>query len=566
MKLQSIIIPEREECTELYYRGAAALSAGEALSFDAYFNCFDYTRYRKYTAVSEVRFSCSFAGSARVELCVYDGVERVVCGGGFTRRAELCAQLAGLPEKGYLYPKFTALSDFRFESGEYLSECPQRDISCCIAICTYKRERYVLDNAQKLRDFGFSRISRAFIIDNGNTLDSAALSDDFVKVLPNRNYGGSGGFTRGLIEALDGGYTHVILMDDDVEFHPEVLERMTAFVSVLTDEHSRAHFSAAMLSAGCPYIQYEMGAGWDGQGAPQNERHRLDVRSRDSLLKNITDEKIGYGAWWCFLMPVSDIAEYGLPYPLFIKIDDVEYGLRTCRDNPIVIMNGVAVRHEDFDSKYSLPLEYYYVRNRLAVNTMLGIRPLYNAVYRLMASSLKQLILYRYDVIPFVLQGVDDFLGGVDFFLKCDEERLNSALMQNAPRLVKLSEIEGWSEEMRALPRKTDYKFLTPACVLSFAGHIFPPFMLKKETGAAPLSKAGCSDTLRRRAVIQYQLGDDKGILTTRSAAKFIKYSFLTAGRLIKLLVRFGSVKRDYQARKGEISSVEFWRGHLGLK
>lgn len=566
MKLQGVIIPEAEGCTELYYRGGLTLSAGGALSFDAYFNCFDYTKYRKYTEVGEVRFACSFKGSARVELCVYDGAESVICGGEFSGRAELCAQLAGLPERGILYPRITALTDVRFESGEYTADCAGREISCCAAICTYKRESYVTKNARALRDFGFSRISRAFIIDNGNTLDCAALSDDFIRVLPNRNYGGSGGFTRGLIEALDGGFSHVILMDDDVEFHPEVLERMTVFVSLLRGEYLNAHFSAAMLSADRPYIQYELGAGWNGQGAPENERFQLDVRGRDALLKNITDEKIGYGAWWCFLMPVSDIEEYGLPYPLFIKIDDVEYGLRTCREAPIVIMNGVAVRHDDFDNKYSLALEYYYVRNRLAVNTMLGLRPLYNAVYRLMASSLKALILYRYDVVPLILQGVDDFLKGVDFFLGCDEEKLNGEIMRRAPKLVRLSEIDGWSEEMRGLARGRDYKILTPACVFSLAGHIFPPFMLKKEIGAAPLSKAACTDTLRRRAVIQYQLGDDMGILTTRSAAKFFKYSFLTLGRLIRLLFCFGRVKRDYQSRKGEISSVEFWRGHLGLK
>ena len=563
MRLQSVIIPDKEQCSELYFRGSLTLAARDILTFDTYFNSFSYTKYREYTTVKEVCFSCKFSGRARVELCVFDGKERIVCGGEFSEGAELSADLSALPEHGFLYPKITALTDVSFEYGEFRADCEPQKISCCIAICTYKRESYVLKNTALLRDFRFSFIDRVFVIDNGNTLDCGALSDDFIKALPNRNFGGSGGFTRGLIEAQEGGFSHVILMDDDVEFHPETLEKMTVFTALLKQEYSRAHFGTAMLSRNVPCIQYELGgADWNGRRVCKG-KHNIDVRAPRELLANLTGNEIGYGAWWCFLLPVSDVKEYGLPYPFFIKIDDVEYGLRTCKNTPIITMNGAAVRHDDFDNKFSMHLEYYNVRNQLVMNAAQNIKPFRNALYRLFAASFKQLVLYRYDCIPLILRAFEDFLAGVDFFLQCDEENLNREIMQNAPKPKPLADIPEWDEKMRGMPRGKDNKILTPFAVLTFAGHLIPTFMLKKGTGAAPLSRAGAADALRRRAVVQYQLGGDTGILTERSVKKFAVCSIKVLGMAFRLMFSFGRARKSFRARKGEISSVEFWRRHL---
>lgn len=565
MRLQSVIIPNEEQYSELYYRGNLSLAAGDILTFDTYFNSFSYTKYRKYATIKNACFTCEFTGKASVELCVFDGEEHTICSDVFSEKAELSVDFSNLPQNGFLYPKITAITECYFKSGEYSSDCEPRKISCCIAICTYKRESYVLKNTELLRNFKFSFINQVFVIDNGNTLDCKNMTDDFIKVLPNKNYGGSGGFTRGLIEAYDGGFSHVILMDDDVEFHPEILERMTVFISLLKPKYTGSHFGTAMLSRNIPHIQYELGgADWNGRRVCKG-KHNVDVRAPRELLANLTGNEIGYGAWWCFLLPVSDITDFGLPYPFFIKIDDVEYGLRTSKNTPIITMNGVAVRHEDFDNKYSMHLEYYNVRNQLVMNAAQNIKPFRNAMYRLFAASFKQLVLYRYDCIPMILRAFDDFLSGVDFFLQCDEEKLNGEIMQSAPKMKQLSDIPGWNEEMRNLSRREDNRVFTPLAVLTLGGHLFPAFMLKREIGAAPLSRAGAVDTLRRREVIQYQLGGDTGILCRRSFKKFVAYSVKVLGMAFKLMFGFNRARKSFRTRKGEISSVEFWQRHLGL-
>lgn len=562
MRLQSVIIPDENPYAELYYRGNTALSSGGILTLDTYYNSFSHIKYREYTTVSEVSFSCRFIGKAKVELCAFDGAEHIICGGDFSEKAELSVKLSTLPAKGFLYPKFTALTDFSFEAGEYLAVCEPQKISCCIAICTYKRESYVLRNTELLRQFRFSFIDRVFVVDNGNTLDRSALSDDFIKVLPNRNYGGSGGFTRGLVEARDGGYTHVILMDDDVEFHPETLEQMTVFSSLLRESCRDNWISAGMIALDRPDRLFELGAEWEGKKAVVH-KNNADILDRCVLVDNLDNPGVEYGGWWTLLMPVS-ITEAGLPYPFFIKFDDVEYGLRKPPDVQIMTMNGVSVRHEAFDRKKSFTLEYYNLRNELVVNAIYDKYNAFGAVRRFLYEAAKHLFLYRYDNIPLVFRAVNDFLMGTDFFLNCDEEQLNRELMNSAPRLVPLSELPEWSETLRCDEHPLNKK-ITLTMLLTLGGHLIPAFMLKDEWSAVPLSRTGAADCFGKKAVIQYQLGGDTGLITRRSLKKFVLFSAKTLGMTFKLLFSFNKAKASFKTRREEISSDDFWRRHLGL-
>lgn len=561
MRLQSLIIPEKPKHSKLYYRGETALAAGGAVSFDTYYNSFSYTKYRNYTDVKSVVFSCRFGGTARLELCVFDGAEHIICGDEFSGAAELSADLYTLPENGFLYPKITAITDVAFESGEYRAECAPADISCCIAICTYKRESFVIRNTALLRGAEFSFIRRVFVVDNGNTLD-ASMSDGFIKILPNRNFGGSGGFTRGLIEARDGGFTHVILMDDDVEFHPQTLEQMTVFISLLTEEYRESWLSTAMIPLDDPSCQFELGAEWDGKRSVVH-KHNVEILNRNVLLDNLDNPDVEYGGWWTLLMPVS-VTNGGLPYPFFIKFDDVEYGMRKPFNTEIITMNGIAVRHDAFDKKKSFVLDYYNLRNELAVNAVYGKYGGFGAAKRFMYEAAKHLSLYRYDNIPLVFRAANDFLSGAKFFLACDEEKLNGELIRSAPKLSPLEEIDGWNESLRCDDHVLD-KRLSPAMVLTLGGHLIPAFMLKYEISAVPLSRTGAVDCFGKSAVIQYQLGGGAGILTKRNFGKFLRYSFASLGMALKLIFGFGKAQKSLLGGKDELCSEKFWRKHLGI-
>ncbi len=560
VRLQEIIFPQGGIDETMFCRGRTTLKSGNVLSFDTYFNSFSYTKYRDYTRVSDVTFSCEIKGKALVSLCVFDGEEKVILETEAENAVELFVNLSDLPSNGFLYPRITAITDCEFLRGEYCAECEPDDINVCIAICTYRREQYVLKNIELLRNAEFGFIHRVFVVDNGKTLDPM-LSDEFIRILPNKNYGGSGGFTRGLIEAHDNGFSHIILMDDDVEFFPQTLEQMTVFISLLTEKYSKSWFGTGMFPLDKPWEQFELGAQWNGELT--SYKHKIDLREPQNLLDNLNNGDLDYSAWWTLCMPVS-VAENGLPFPFFIKGDDIEYGLRKDPGTEIITMNAVGVRHEAFDRKTSFVLYYYNVRNELTLNAVHRKYDTFKALKRFWFEILKQLILYRYDNCNIVFAAVGDFLGGVDFFLRTDEEQLNKELSQHVSQLVPLADIPEWDETLRC-DEHTRRNKITAAMLLTLGGHIIPSFALKKDLKAYPLSRIGIEDTFLRKAAIQYQLGGDRGIRTRRSFAKFAKYAFRAFGQSFALLFKYRSAQRDYIQRGSEITSFEFWRRHLDI-
>ena len=560
MKLQEIIFPQSDIDATMFCYGETLLNSNSELSFGTYFNSFSYTKYRDYTRVNAVTFSCKIKGKALVSLCVFDGEEKVILEAEAFNAAELSVNFSCLPMNGFLYPKIKAITDCEFLQGEYRAECKPNNINVCIAICTYRREQYVLKNIELLRNSEFSFIHRVFVVDNGKTLDMA-LSDEFIQILPNKNYGGSGGFTRGLIEAHDGGFSHIILMDDDVNFFSQTLEQMTVFISLLTENFSKSWFGTGMFPLDKTWEQFELGAQWNGELT--SRKHKIDLREPKNLLDNLDNTDLDYSAWWTLFMPVS-VTENGLPFPFFIKGDDIEYGLRKNLGTEIITMNAIGVRHEAFDNKTSFVLYYYNVRNELVINAVHKKHGTLKALKRFWFEILKQLILYRYDNCNIVFMAVRDFLGGVDFFLKTDEEELNRKLSRCVPQLVPLSEIPEWKETMR-FDEHTKRNKITAAMLLTFGGHLIPTFALKKELKAYPLSRIGTEDTFLRKAAIQYQLGGDKGILTCRSFSKFAKFAFLALGLSFVLLFKYKSAQKNFIQNSKDITSFMFWRKHLDI-
>ena len=83
-----------------------------------------------------------------------------------------------------------------------------------------------------------------------------ALSLIHISIVPNPNVGGAGGFARGMLEALAGGATHVLLMDDDVHVSPESFKRTYNLLSLVKNCYKQAFLNGAMLSLEEPNLQY----------------------------------------------------------------------------------------------------------------------------------------------------------------------------------------------------------------------------------------------------------------------------------------------------------------------
>lgn len=108
------------------------------------------------------------------------------------------------------------------------------------------------DNLLQKKDF------KIFVVDNGRTLNEADFRDPKLKLVPNINAGGSGGFTRGLVEALDEKvYSHFLLMDDDIELESECIYRLFS-----VHEYAKTDFAVAggLLNLNKKHMLYEAGA------------------------------------------------------------------------------------------------------------------------------------------------------------------------------------------------------------------------------------------------------------------------------------------------------------------
>lgn len=93
----------------------------------------------------------------------------------------------------------------------------------------------------------------------------------------------------------------------------------------------------------------------------------MDLRKRDALLRNTESQNWDYGGWWCCCIPVSAIREKGLPLPVFIHRDDIEYGIRMGK---LMTLNGIGVWHEAVTKKLPQIGEYYDIRNMAILNAI----------------------------------------------------------------------------------------------------------------------------------------------------------------------------------------------------
>ncbi len=560
------------EYPSLYFRGGSQteegilVKSGECISFDTYFNSFDYAKYRDYTRLDSISFRGNLKGGGRVKLCTYnESGERTVAEVDSDGEFCLGAAFDSLPERAILYPVVEASSDTVFLGGEYCADVAGDDVSAAIAICTYKREEYLFRNLGILKGISSDLLKRIIVVDNGNTVDASSVEDDKVSIIKNPNYGGSAGFTRGIIEAYRSGLSHVILMDDDIVIYPEAIERILTFVSILSDGYKNAHLSAAMMPTSRVYIQHEKGALWNGSHI-ESLNADVDVRRVDALVDNLSDGPIMYGAWWCFCLPLSDVDKFGLPLPLFIKFDDVEYGIRTCEDAPIITMNGMAVSHADFDGKYNMHLEYYTVRNQLITLAVHKKQSALGCILRLMKVSAKHLFLYRYDIMPIILRAFNDFLSGPEFLRTVDAEKLNGEIMAMAPKAIDLTDIDGRMGDYKSLyERKTDNAIKAAGRVLLLGGHIIPNVFLKRRVAYMPLPTAKDKDAFLHRTTVQYQILGDQGYVFKKSSPRFFKAFFKCIGMAVKILFGYGKAARRYREEKDVLTSTAFWEKYLDI-
>lgn len=436
----------------LYRRGSCRLSAGESVDLGTYFNAFSLAKWLHYTTLDALAVELCFTGTARVVLYGWDAhhqqeIVSVVVADGWHWQA------AG--EELDALGRTAVLLGIRIEAvqgtvvlsggcwrGSFETE---RDIHIGAVICTYRREKYLHHNLDLLERYCKEHSwLTVMVIDNGRTLGEH--HDSWLTILPNRNYGGSGGFTRGLIEQMAAGINdYFLLMDDDIEIETAALDRLIALCRHVKDERRMQMIGGAMLRMDQPTIQHENTAYW-GLVRLRPIGRGLDLSRPAALCENDQehDERNRYAAWWFCCVPRTVVAEQGYPLPIFIKGDDMEYGIRSGRD--VMTMNGIGVWHAAFATKENPAINYFNDRNMLILNALLpngsrirtAITALARLANRIRRRECESILLYEHALRDYA-RGLDEItaVGSDDFFV--DVRRWRSPHGLAASLLVSLA-------------------------------------------------------------------------------------------------------------------------------
>lgn len=434
----------------LYYRGEPeAITSGEAgasalcvtsrVDFLTYVNGLSARKWRKYAGLDTAWLHIELSGKGVFEvLGVADGADEprvletrdIDCGAptGFDIEVDLTGEdLVGFALQADEASRLEVVCAHYFAR---VDKAQVNDVRLALSTTTFNNERFILPNIDLVKGAvaaeGEPIASRfhMFVVDNGRTLDAAALTDDIVTVIPNPNVGGAGGFARGMMAATEeeGAFTHVLLMDDDVRILPESILRTFNLLSLARGRYKDAFLNGAMLSLEDPARQFEDVARVisSGKYVKIKDDYRVDELA-DVIANERADVEVeqAYGAWWYSCIPVSAIRENGLPLPLFVRCDDVEFGIR---NNPVYMtMNGICVWHASFEGRWRASVDcYQFTRNFHVLTAVHDCASERLAVTRLKRNVRQNLRDMDYGAAEMLLQGFEDYLAGPEFLMHAD--------------------------------------------------------------------------------------------------------------------------------------------------
>lgn len=423
-KLYSLVQTSHKDKKNLYVKGHYQLTEngilhlkeGDLADFTTYFNSFSVKKWKRYTTIKKVTLELHGEGDFAIVF------EQLLSSGNIIK-------IPAMMKNG----EFSYTFDIEKISGDILGfsiKCLSEEGSISsaawygefeqwnekkigVSITTFKREEYVkrtiavLQNFQKNHEW-----LDILVVDNGQTL--APEETEHFCIIPNRNFGGSGGFTRGMIEYVEQGKVdYVLLMDDDIVLEPSAIERTQSLLCGLKEDYRDSFLSGAMLRMENPLIQHENTAYWNKIISTVCHKG-LNLSDTDSLIKNekLNLHTTAYAGWWYCCIPVHRIKKIGYPLPLFIKSDDMEYGIRNHRE--IINMNGIGVWHEIFNKKMSLAIRFYSERNSFILNHYVLNCNRETLILSIISRILKRIIHADIQSIYVLLLALKDYNSGMD--------------------------------------------------------------------------------------------------------------------------------------------------------
>jgi len=543
--------------------GRLLFDAGGRASFDTFFNSLTVGAWKTHTGVQDLQLQLRGTGRFIVRLGMHRIghahrwlAEHVV---SLTPDADVQIEVDSWAklESGMLYFSLEALEAGRLTSGQFVTQTvPQRDVKLGIVITHFNRKQWVLPAIARIRlellsDPRYKDRIELVVVDNSQNITADEAQG--ITLIPNKNLGGSGGFTRGLLHLKDSkDFTHCLFMDDDASCEIESLRRAFAFAAFAKE--ANLALAGALLRELEPYRLWEKGVKFDGVCRPM--KMGMDMRHvHDLLIAEQPEKEPDYGAWWFFLFDISLVKHF--PYPFFVRGDDLLFGLMN--NFKIFTVNGVACWGEDFGLKAG-PLTFYLdVRNHIVQYARLEKSLLY-VVKKLTGFFVNSLFSYNYASARAINKAIKDSMLGPSLYLNnLDMSRIRSdiGLYANSEKLSAVDR-SSFNLTYRCMEETWGRKWIR---WVTLNGFLLPNFMLKDVVVYQEKGFKGSWRSIFRakRVLYEYEpLG--VGYIAEHDKKKFCIELFTFLVNVIKLSVVYRSVKRGYLEQLPNMTSERFWR------
>lgn len=516
--LQRFAWPHALEHAELYARtNAACMFAGSKLSFhpggtadlDCLFNSFFLAPWFKWTSVRDFHVEIECSGALHATLCWIQGNHEVdiaewdVAG----KKGELLRYVSrsriALPaeaERGRIALRLSSASGAELHDIRFVTtDTPLRPVRLSVGICSFNRPESVRNLIEVLRRQKSSSLVSIIVVEQGDKRVDASNFDvgkgkeeaaSTISFIQQANYGGSGGFTRSILEALalaeagDDGPTHHVLMDDDILASSDLLLRLAAFLSFTKKDIA---VGAPMLELETPWRMHEAGIEFRENRRRISIGRGLDVRRSSAL--SVFDDALAPDAhaWWCWAAPLSEVRRAGGPLNLFIKYDDIEYTHRLLKKGvPTAVLPTASIWHEAFAHKPAEWRSYYTMRNECIFQTLhqpsraWATSPAWNNVW-------PAILRHDYARAQLMIDAIDAFLSGPIRALPSDSASEHAKLMKRykelRPRQIARRELPA---DCAPCPRNSPSDLAALVALIFGTSHEYPHFVTETAFEPAP--------------------------------------------------------------------------------
>jgi galactofuranosylgalactofuranosylrhamnosyl-N-acetylglucosaminyl-diphospho-decaprenol beta-1,5/1,6-galactofuranosyltransferase len=575
MIVQHIVFPKLSfACSEeMYLRGEYLLNhtkgelhifKGESVRFNTFFNSFSLKTWKERCNISDVEFSVRGKGKLLLQF-FYS------CSGKpdqilYEKDIELHGEEVAvpldffntIPSQGLIYPVITAIDDLLINSGNYRTNTqPRQAVRLGIVITHFNRQKSVIASAKRLQDQLLSdpayKNIELVIVDNSQNLNLNFTSSS-IHVVPNANFGGSGGFTRGLLYLKDTGFTHCCFMDDDASCEIESIRRIFVFFSY-ADSSRKYGISGALLIDKKPNLVYEAGAKYY-RGHYVQMGHNMDLTQARVLLnfENVSSEA-NYGAWCFFSFKIASIEH--LAFPFFVRGDDILFSIQNKLE--IITLNGIVTWIDDFLEKDTPTTIYLSARSTYAITLLQNKMTLSRMLKILFGAHRDLLCIYKYAEVMAYEKATMDILKGPECFLNDMEGKF---FRESLKPLNKL-------EQLEKIPYSPTYKMISPARenafrkfirAISLNGILLPNFMHKKIIICPKSVFPSRKDIFLAKSIIYLKESTGEGVIAEYSRKMAITRLLSRLKISYYILKNYSRVVKQYPENLEKMTSESFWR------